>query len=219
MALPITTQFNKQGTYTPANQPDEAILVSDVTTIENAINNEVMPIDGSNALTGDIDAGGNRVKNLADATDGRDAAPIEQIYPIGCIYTTTVATNPALIFGFGTWAKFGEGQMMIGHSATDTDFGTVEATGGNKTHTIVQAELPSVSPTVNDPGHTHPVTNDGIRVSAAGGNYSSGANTFGSDVLTAASNTTGITIDPLGSDTPINIMNPHIVVYLWKRTA
>ena len=219
MTLPITTNFNKQGTYSAANQPDSAILVSDVTTIEDALNNDVMPIDGSNALTGELDAGGNRVKNVGDAMDGRDAAPIEQIYPVGCVYTSTVGTNPALIFGFGTWVQFGEGQMMIGHSTTDADFGTAEATGGNKTHTLVQAELPSVSPTVNDPGHTHPVTNDGIRVSAAGGNYDSGANTFGSDVLTAASNTTGITIDPLGSDTPMDIMNPHVVVYFFKRTA
>ena len=37
------------------------------------------------------------------------------LYPVGSIYTqATVATNPATLLGFGTWAAFGAGRVMVG---------------------------------------------------------------------------------------------------------
>jgi hypothetical protein len=31
------------------------------------------------------------------------------VYPVGAIYISTLSTNPATLFGFGTWAAFGAG--------------------------------------------------------------------------------------------------------------
>ena len=54
-------------------------------------------------------------------------------YPVGSIYmNATVATNPATLLGFGTWAAFGAGKVPVGLNASDSDFDTVEETGGSK---------------------------------------------------------------------------------------
>ena len=56
------------------------------------------------------------------------------VYPIGCIYTTVIATNPNAIFGFGTWVSVGAGRVLVGFDSGQTEFDTVEETGGEKTH-------------------------------------------------------------------------------------
>ena len=54
-------------------------------------------------------------------------------YPIGSIYMNAgVATNPATLLGFGTWAAFGAGRVIVGFNAGDTLFDTLEETGGSK---------------------------------------------------------------------------------------
>src|SRR5690349_19835954 len=40
-------------------------------------------------------------------------ASLSNVYPVGCIYTTTVSTNPATVFGFGTWAAYGSGRCLV----------------------------------------------------------------------------------------------------------
>lgn len=40
---------------------------------------------------------------------------LQLLYPVGSIYTATVATNPGTLFGFGTWTAFGAGRVLIGN--------------------------------------------------------------------------------------------------------
>lgn len=42
--------------------------------------------------------------------------------PVGSIYTTTVETNPADIFGFGTWELLGTGKVPVEADTTQTDY-------------------------------------------------------------------------------------------------
>ncbi len=86
---------------------------------------------------------------------------IETIYPVGSLYMSTLddgtgppptPTNPATILGFGTWALFGAGKAFVGFNSADTDFNDGEKTGGEKEHTLSEAELPSHSHTIT---HTH----------------------------------------------------------------
>lgn len=53
--------------------------------------------------------------------------------PVGTILPTTDPTNPATTLGYGTWSAFGAGRTLVGLDAGDTDFDTVEETGGAKT--------------------------------------------------------------------------------------
>ena len=54
------------------------------------------------------------------------------IYPIGSIYLSVNNINPSEYFG-GTWVSWGSGRVPVGVSS-DTNFNTVEKTGGSSTH-------------------------------------------------------------------------------------
>jgi len=118
-------------------------------------------------------------------------------YPVGSIYTSVVATNPATLLGVGTWAAFGEGKVMVGIDSGDTDFDTVLETGGAKTHTLSISEMPA---------HTHTVDSYG------GESGSTGRLSYGHSNTTKATSSTG-------GGGAHNILQPYIVVYMWKRTA
>ena len=51
--------------------------------------------------------------------------------PIGKLYFSTSNTNPAEILGFGTWVLWGSGRVPVCVNESDTNFDTVEKTGGN----------------------------------------------------------------------------------------
>ena len=63
------------------------------------------------------------------------------IYPVNSIYMTISPTNPATTFGFGTWVAWGTGEVPVGVDVGQTEFNTVEKTGGEKTHVLITAEL------------------------------------------------------------------------------
>jgi microcystin-dependent protein len=86
---------------------------------------------------------------------GGGGITLADVYPVGSVYLSVVATNPATLFGFGTWARIGQGRALVGQDAGDPDFDTAEETGGAKTVTLATAEIPSHSHSVTDPQHTH----------------------------------------------------------------
>jgi hypothetical protein len=72
--------------------------------------------------------------NTTIATTAFVQAALQLLYPIGCIYSSTVATNPGTAFGFGTWVAFGAGRVMIGNGGGYT----AGATGGSADAVLVQ---------------------------------------------------------------------------------
>ncbi len=145
------------------------------------------------------------------------------VYPVGSIYiNATNSTNPSSLLGFGTWVAFGAGRVPIGIDSSDTDFDTAEETGGSKTHTLSESEMPahrhflfrevSVG-NIGDTGSTlsaaHHYTNAGeerYRI-----RKSSSTNQFLEPDVTLSGQT--------GSGSAHNNVQPYIVVYMWKRTA
>lgn len=53
--------------------------------------------------------------------------------PVGAIYASVDATNPATTLGYGTWQAFAAGRTLVGLDPGDTDFDVVEETRGSKT--------------------------------------------------------------------------------------
>jgi hypothetical protein len=134
---------------------------------------------------------------------------LSSVYPVGSVYiNASVSTNPGTLLGFGTWAAFGAGRVMVGLDAGQAEFNTLGQTGGTKTHTLTVNEIPA---------HSH-----GVQVSdSAGSNQSvmfvsgnSGSAEFGSNTVARTINTTSS-----GSGSAHNNLQPYIVVYMWKRTA
>jgi hypothetical protein len=58
---------------------------------------------------------------------------LQLLYPVGSIYTSTLGTDPNTLFGFGVWAAFGAGRVMIGNGGGYT----AGATGGSPDAIVV----------------------------------------------------------------------------------
>ena len=65
-----------------------------------------------------------------------NAALLAMRLPVGSLHVTVDPTNPATTLGYGTWAAFGTGRVIVGVDVGDTDFDTVQETGGSKTATV-----------------------------------------------------------------------------------
>lgn len=74
------------------------------------------------------------------------------VYPIGAIYMSVNSTNPSTLFG-GTWVSWGSGRVPVGINTSETEFNTVEKTGGEKAHVLTEAEMPSHIHTIG--AHSH----------------------------------------------------------------
>lgn len=76
------------------------------------------------------------------------------IYPVGSIYMSVSSTSPTVLFG-GTWEAWGTGKVPVGIDTSDTDFGTVEKTGGSKTTILTTEQMPSHTHTFTGVSHSH----------------------------------------------------------------
>lgn len=79
---------------------------------------------------------------------------INSIYPVGSIYMSVNNTNPSSLFG-GTWVAWGAGKVPVGVNSEESEFNSVEKTGGAKTHTLSVNEMPAHSHTFHGYSHNH----------------------------------------------------------------
>lgn len=124
---------------------------------------------------------------------------LQSVYPVGAIYISTVSTNPATLFGFGTWVQIEDTFLL----SAGTNY-TAGATGGEETHTLTTNEMPS---------HTHEILGGGSTLSLVTGSarYRLSFATNGGQIQMVNSNT--------GGGQAHNNMPPYLVVYMWERTA
>lgn len=144
----------------------------------------------------------NKIDEIIDYSN--TGINIDTVYPIGSIYMSVNSTNPGSLFG-GTWTAWGSGRVPVGIDTNDTDFDTVEETGGEKTHTLVSNELPKITPTFNQTISKAPY---GMSTGSA---YSEGIYTAGVG--------TNLTINEIGGDQAHNNLQPYITCYMWKRIS
>lgn len=127
---------------------------------------------------------------------------LEAIYPVGSLYWSSKATNPSQLFG-GTWVQIKDCFVW---AKGDSD--TINATGGSKTVTLTEANMPShrhsftPSGTITMDAHTHGL-NGHRHTFTPEGNMSSHCHTFQSTgtVTSSFSGTTHSFYSPRADDT------------------
>lgn len=124
---------------------------------------------------------------------------LDAIYPIGFVVTLGVSTNPATLFGIGTWTAIA-GKVIVGIDAGQTEFDTLDETGGEKTHTLTVNEMPS---------HTHQ------------GSFGTDDMNFNNTAAFMTADTTQYhtATNNTGGGSAHNNLQPYIVKYVWQRTA
>ena len=129
---------------------------------------------------------------------------LELAYPVGSIYmNATDSTDPATLLGFGTWATFGAGRVLLGVGEGTDNQPTPEVKtfaagdfGGQYKHTLLEDEMPA---------HTHTMN----------GQFQSGSATncaVGPGSAEIETNSAG------GGLAHYNIQ-PYIAVHMWTRTV
>ncbi len=113
-------------------------------------------------------------------------------WPVGSIYLAYNHTNPATLFG-GTWVRIQNTFLW----AVDAD-GDVGVTGGEKTVTLTEAQMPK---------HNHGGTYTNAGTARTHAWLASGGSAMGYDTVEA------------GSGQAHNNMPPYIQVSVWRRTA
>jgi hypothetical protein len=76
------------------------------------------------------------ITELNTAVNALEVAPpahTHEALPVGFVFISVVSTNPNTLLGYGTWATFGAGRVLVGLDSGDVDFDTAEKTGGAKT--------------------------------------------------------------------------------------
>lgn len=116
----------------------------------------------------------------------------DAIYPVGSIYLAYNHTNPGTLFG-GTWTRITNAFLWA-----TTSSGTIGQTGGERTVTLTEAQLPA-----HDHGGTY--TNAGTARTHAW--LASGGSAMGYDTVEA------------GGGEAHNNMPPYIQVSVWRRTV
>ena len=142
------------------------------------------------------------------------------MYPIGSIYMSTSSTDPADFFG-GTWEPWGSGRVPVGVDSSNSNFNTVEKTGGSANAILVS--------------HSHRPASYAAE-SSESGEYLFSTHLNNTESVAQRRVDGGATTDPyaltakaigdLGQDSHTTTegedgtnknLQPYITCYMWKR--
>lgn len=129
-------------------------------------------------------------------------ALLDLVYPIGSIYMSATLSTPSAVataLGGGTWVAWGTGRVPVGIDTSDTDFNTVEKTGGSKD--------------LQQHNHGLPMTDIAYYV----GDNSGQTDFYGASSSRGCQFGPGYTNDA-GTGQSGNLQ-PYITCYMYKRTA
>lgn len=157
----------------------------------------------------------------AKLLDGLTLAALQNlIAPIGYTFEWAPVeggpdlSTPAKVaeyFGFGTWAAYGTGQVLVGVDSGQTEFATAGKTGGEKTHTLTTSEVPPQNVSAELDSKPRPVMVD------AGVDNTDYGCTFNIDKGYKAKPATKFQTE--GGGQAHNNLQPYVVVYRWQRVA
>ena len=168
---------------------------------EQRIANENDRIEAENArreVMGDLESALEHILDIEDEMSSGEII-LATAYPVGSIYMSVNATDPASLFG-GSWVRLKD-RFLLG--AGDTYGAGTE--GGSADAVIVS--------------HSHTIT----KLSAGNGGIASGGSTlqkgWGGEAASNIANETNYILSTAGEDGKGKNMPPYLAVYMWKREA
>ena len=185
-----------------------------ITAAQNLANSNKSRIDSCDTK---INAHDNKIANIESRL-----LTIDDIYPVGAIYMSTIPTSPELIFG-GFWKAL-KNRFLIGASKKYE----VEARGGEAKHILTGKEMPSH--THEQEAHSHLVYGGGDRDSYCYGakygtiglggctnNKNLGYVYYTKQNMPLIESTVAINKNA-GNGEAHNNIPPYLAVYMWERT-
>jgi len=148
---------------------------------------------------------------MAETKVGKGELNFDAIYPVGCIYLSVNPVNPSTLFG-GTWTAFATGRTIVGVDMGQTEFDTVEETGGDKTH--IHGLAAGAAQIGSDQGQADTIA---FRASQNGDLTGTIYSVRGTQDTPAASRSHNTALT--GTTDAGSTLQPYITVYMWKRTA
>lgn len=159
---------------------------------------------------------------LAATVSGLTTNILGRVFPVGALYfSTSVATNPSTLLGFGTWEPVA-GRMILGAGAvddgTDTQSFTAGDQGGSLNTRLTVDQLPEHSHKVSA-NDTSALDNDLTQDDqlASFGDEQGNNEQYrlqSSELPATLGNTSSV-----GTGAPIGNLPPYEVAHIWKRTA
>lgn len=192
---------------------------------------------GKTTFNGDVDMNGNTningplsINGSVDLGNQVKVAILQSVFPVGSIYTSTNGTNPAALFGFGTWEQI-QGRMILGVSGNHP----VGQMGGEEAHTLSWHEMPAHTHNRGSMEISGSFSSEAIFVGGSSGapapTGAFSARDTGAGHINAMVAGGGQAIDfyasrtwtgetsAAGANYAHNNMPPFYAAYIWRRTA
>jgi hypothetical protein len=145
-------------------------------------------------------------------------------WPVGAVFISVVSANPATLLGVGTWQSIGAGKVLIGLDSGDANFDTVEETGGSKTSTPdVHVGTAIGDHAVHNHAYGTIAVADHTSVSSKQGSSSGTVVTTKTHTVSGSvannSAAQAHSITQPSQHAAMSVVQPYLVVYMWKRTG
>ena len=134
--------------------------------------------------------------------DNNNETIIQKVWlPIGSIYENkNDITEEIKKCFYGTWERYGNGEVLVGVDESDNDFKTPDKSLGEKTHKMtIEVLVP----------HDHPVRDYGKQIGSNSANF----------ILTPGGDGKYLNSEITGGGKPFNIVQPSRTVYRWIRVS
>lgn len=149
-------------------------------------------------------------------------ALVDLIYPAGSFYFSTNPTNPAILFGVGTWVQvpdkflFGAGTYDAGTTG-GREKRRLAAAMGNIDGDITDARYLINNPSPYQVAHKQPPFKVTTTRCGTPGNYNTISSWTHAIIVTEAESDYA-NAGQIGTGEDVDFMPPYLVVYIWKRT-
>ncbi len=189
----------------------------------------------------------NNLSSLKEDVKNLNEDRLNKTYPVGSIYITTAYSSASEVkeaLG-GQWEVYKSGKTLVGVDENNSNFNTVDKTGGSSTSVLSTTNLPqhyhsipSLTGTATLAGeHSHTIlfgNNSPVSITYIAGTVqtlnitswervnmvnSGSFKTTSMGAHTHSVTTVADTSGNIGSATPFTNLQPYITVYMYKRVA